>query len=455
MRGDVFVDVVVKETYSKDGASHQRTPIAIAAPSTILDQQIALEIARDLKVPVIARGSGTSLRGQCLGEALVIDTRHALKRVLAINSAAMTVTVEPGISLGALNVALATENLWFPAALPRFIDVTIGGMVGNNAIGMSALRYGDTAQSIHTMDLILSDGTPATFGPFGDGGEMVLSNARLNRLIPQLFQITGAALTGPASKRGGQQWIGGYNLDVFKAGHLQSIASPGAHGLVNFAQLLAGSEGTLATIESVTLKLHHRPRHRLAALLNFAGIAQLISQLPAILSLDPSAVVLVHAPAKGPVSISVDFHGDEERVLQQSLRDLAALAQDQGLTPPIEAPAGWMDQAAHGRDLCFQDTLVPTPMLMDFIGAIDQIFGRFGLRNVWRGHAVSGAFYLRPVLAPEEVSATRLQDIQAAVGEATTRFRDAGYSRQIASQIKTAFDPENLLNPGRIAAPTR
>jgi FAD/FMN-containing dehydrogenase len=94
-------------------------------------------------------------------------------------------------------------------------------------------------------------------------------------------------------------------------------------------------------------------------------------------------------------------------------------------------------------------------LVLDVIGQMDQIFARFGLQCLWCGHLVSEAFYLRPTIAPTGIAPTRLQDIQAAVGEFVMRFRQESHSRKVAAQIKAAFDPENLLNPGRIAGLTR
>ncbi len=436
MQGEVFLDPASKQSYAEDLAGHPIMPVAVAVPRSLLDQQIALEIARDLKVPVISRGAGTSLRGQTVGEALVIDTRRHLHRLLHLDRTAMTVKVEPGISLAALNTALAPYDLWFAADLPLAEEVTIGGMVGNNAVGFSTLRYGDTAQAVHAMDLILADGTRAFFGSFGDGGEMVLSNARLNRLIPQLFQIADS--------------VGSAKLTPGAASRLSNSA-----GLVNFAQWLAGAEGTLATMQSITLKLTRRPRQRVSAVIEFSDLVQMVSQISAISSLAPAAVVLTQATMRGRASVSIAFDGDDERLLRLRLRELETFVVDLGLAPPVVSVDGAIGDPVSRQDLCFEDCLVPIPLVLDVIGQMDQIFARFGLQCLWRGHLVSGAFYLRPTIAPTGIAPTRLQDIQAAVGEFVMRFGQESHSRKVAAQIKAAFDPENLLNPGRIAGLTR
>ncbi len=459
MRGDVLVESQEKAPYLFDAARHHATPIAVALPESSLDQRIALEIARDLKIPVITRGSGTSLSGQSVGEAMIIDTRRYLRSILQIDLDAMRVTVEPGLSLTALNTVLIPHGVWVAAEFPAGAEGTIGGMVGTNAVGRSALRYGDTASAVHAMDVVLADGTTARFGAFGDGGEMVLSNARLNQLIPQLFQIAdGDRIASRASGIHRAMYRGGYNLAVFPSPQGQSGRSTSSmSGLVNFAQLLAGSEGTLATIQSVTLRLKQRPAHRAQVQLAFSGLDHLISQQAEIRALSPTAITFRDLDPRGRILVSVDFHEDDERSLQQRVHALEMLAADLGIvhvmSSGVAVSAIGSDQDVERPEICFDDCLVPTPSMMDVISQIDQIFVRHGVKGGWHGHAVAHGFYLRPVLSYTSVEPTRLQDIQAAIGTFVARFKREGYSRDLYSKIKAAFDPENRLNPGRIALP--
>lgn len=461
MRGDVLVDVPAKQAYSFDAARHQAAPIAVAVPESSLDQRIALEIARDLKVPVISRGSGTSLSGQSVGEAMIIDTRRHLRSVLGLDLDRMRVTVEPGATLTALNAMLAPHGVWVAAEFPAAVQSTLGGMVATNAAGLSALRYGDISAAVHAMDVVLADGTRAQFGAFGDGGEMVLSNATLNRLIPQLFQI---ADSDHISNRGSggyrSMYRGGYNLAVFSSPQAQpGGATHSMSRLVNFAQLLAGSEGTLATIQSVTLQLIHRPAYRAQVQLAFADLDHLMTKQAEIRALSPASIAFRDLDLKGRVLVSVDFHGDDARTLQQRVHALETLTADLGIvhvtSSGVAAFAVGAAQEAERSEICFDDCLVPTPLVKDFITPIDQIFARHGVRGEWSGHAVSQGFYLRPVVSHADLEPTRLHDIQAAIGSVIARFKAEGYRRDLCAKIKAAFDPEHLLNPGKIAPQTR
>lgn len=461
MRGDVLVDAKAKQAYSFDAARHHAAPIAVAVPQSCLDQRIALEIARDLKVPVISRGSGTSLSGQSVGEAMIIDTRRHLRSVLQLDLDKMRVTVEPGISLTALNATLARHGVWVAAEFPDDVQSTLGGMVATNAVGLSGFRYGDTASAVHAMDVVLADGTTARFGAFGDGGEMFLSSARLHSLIPQLFQIADSdGLPNRTSLGQGVMHRGGYNLAAFSSPQARPADSTSVmSSLVNFAQLLAGSEGTLATIQSVTLRLMQRPVHRAQVHLTLTDVDHLMSAQAEICALSPAAIAFRDLDLKGRILVSIDFHEDDARTLQQRVDALETLAVDLGtsqvMSSAVAASAIGVAQEAGRQEICFDDLLVPTPLVMDVMTQIDQIFVRHGVKGGWHGHAVAHGFYLRPVIRHVDLEPARLQDMNTAIGNFVTRFKEETVPRDLCVKIKAAFDPENLLNPGKIAPQTR
>jgi FAD/FMN-containing dehydrogenase len=165
---------------------------------------------------VLARGAGSSQCGQTVGEALVIDNSRHLNRLLALDLESMTATVEPGMVLDHLNAQLRPHGVWFPVDVSTSAQCTLGGMAGNNSCGSRSLYYGNMVHNVEGINAVLADGTRAYFGRFGDGGDMTLTNARLNGLIPRLFQIADsvkediAAFWPKVMRR-----VGGYNLDVF------------------------------------------------------------------------------------------------------------------------------------------------------------------------------------------------------------------------------------------------
>src|SRR5690606_18105933 len=127
----------------------------------------AIDLAREMKVPILPRGAGTSQCGQTVGEALVIDNSRHLNKVLAFDAEARTVTVQPGMVLDHLNAFLKPHGLWFPVDVSTSAQATIGGMAGNNSCGSRSIAYGNMVHSVLGIEAILSDGTTEQFGPFG------------------------------------------------------------------------------------------------------------------------------------------------------------------------------------------------------------------------------------------------------------------------------------------------
>ena len=138
LRGDVLFDRASRGRYATDASIYQVTPLGVVVPRDQQDLLIALDIARDLGAPVLARGAGTSQCGQTVGEALVIDNSKWLNKVVEFDAQARTVTVEPGIVLDHLNAWLKPHGLWFPVDVSTGAQCTIGGMTGNNSCGSLA-----------------------------------------------------------------------------------------------------------------------------------------------------------------------------------------------------------------------------------------------------------------------------------------------------------------------------
>lgn len=192
IQGEIYSDAASRGRYATDASIYQIMPIAVAVPRTELDARIAIEIARDLKVPLLPRGAGTSQCGQTVGEALVIDHSKYLRNILEIDLKAMTAVVQPGVVLDHLNAALKPHGVWFPVDVSTAAQCTIGGMAGNNSCGSRSLFYGNMVHNVEGIHALLADGTRAYFGRFGDSGDMALVGARMNQLIPKLFQIAGS-----------------------------------------------------------------------------------------------------------------------------------------------------------------------------------------------------------------------------------------------------------------------
>ncbi|MEN9759644.1 MAG: hypothetical protein RL676_793, partial [Pseudomonadota bacterium] len=513
MRGQVLFDVASRGRYATDASIYQIMPIGVAVPQTDLDARIALDVARDMNIPVLPRGAGTSQCGQTVGEALVIDNSKHLRTILDLDLSAMTVTVQPGMVLDHLNAQLKPHGVWFPVDVSTSAQCTIGGMAGNNSCGSRSLYYGNMVHNVAGIDAVLADGTSAYFGLFGDGGDMTLANARMNALIPQLFQIAEsvndeiAAVWPKVMRR-----VGGYNLDVFFPQSERPYLPEHQNGLVNFAQLLVGSEGTLAYFEAIKLKLAPLPKNKVLGVVNFPTFHQAMALTQHIVKLRPMAVELVDRtmielsranPVFAPVIetaltrvqgketdalLLVEFANEDKAAALRQLNDLDVLMADLGLPGSVvrmddakAQSALWevrkaglnimMSLKGDGKPVSFiEDCAVPLEHLADYTAQLTDVFAKHGTQGTWYAHASVGTLHVRPILDMRRDGAQKMRAIAEEAGALVRRYKGAfsgehgdglvrsewvewQFGRKIThafERVKEAFDPGNRMNPGKI-----
>ncbi len=515
VRGEVLFDAASRGRYATDASIYQRMPLGVVVPETSLDLRLALEVARDAGVPVLSRGGGTSQCGQTVGEALVIDTSRHLRKMLSLNLEAGEVTVEPGMVLDHLNQALKPHGVWFPVDVSTAAQCTIGGMTGNNSCGSRSLHYGNMVHNVRAIDAILDDGTLARFAAFGDGAEMQLNSQRLRALVSRLHEIAQQvapeirALWPKVMRR-----VGGYNLDIFDP---QSERPYTPDGRVNLAHLLVGSEGTLATFESIRLALAPIPRAKVLGVVNFPTFQKAMEVTPSIVGLKPVAVELVDRtmielcrvnPVFAPVIqdalvnvggretdalLLVEFAGED---LERLVRDLLALEELMGdlglpgsvvsMRDPKRQAALWevrkaglnimMSLKGDGKPVSFiEDCAVPLEHLADYTASLSEVFARHGTQGTWYAHASVGTLHVRPILDMRRDGAEKMRAIAEEAAALVRKFKGAfsgehgdGLVRsewvgwqfgpditRAFEAVKDAFDPKNRLNPGKIVRATR
>ncbi|MBM3375572.1 MAG: FAD-binding oxidoreductase [Betaproteobacteria bacterium] len=514
MLGEVYSDPASLGRYSTDASIYQQMPLAVAVPKTRADLRIALDVARDAKIPVLPRGAGTSQCGQTVGQALVLDTSRYLRDVLAFDPQARRVKVEPGMVLDHLNAFLKPHGLWFPVDVSTGAQCTIGGMAGNNSCGSRSLHYGNMVHNVAAIDAVLADGTAARFARFGDGGDMVVSGQRMSSLVSQLFLIARGVRTEMAAV-----WpkllrrVGGYNLDIF---YPQGERPYTEDGLPNLAHLLVGSEGTLASFEAIELALAPLPQAKVLGVVNFPTFSSAMAVTQKIVGLGPVAVELVDrtmielcaanaafssviqkvlvADGQTPEALLlVEFAGDDPALLHRQLRDLVTLMADEGLpgsvvemTEPKAQASLWevrkaglnimMSLRGDGKPVSFiEDCAVPLEHLAEYTAALTEVFARHGTQGTWYAHASVGTLHVRPILDMRRDGAQKMRAIAEEAAELVRRYKGAfsgehgdGLVRsewvawqfgpkitQAFDRVKDAFDPDNRMNPGKIVRSTR
>ena len=188
----MWFDRVSRGMYATDASIYQMMPLGVVVPRTATDVEATIAIAREHGVPVTARGGGTSQCGQTVNHGLIVDVSRYMRDIVALDTAARTVRVQPGIVLDELNRALKKERLFFPVDPSTASRATIGGMTANNSSGARSIRYGIMADNVAGIDAVLADGTRAYFGPAGDGAAAAngaLAPARYRELVERVRAI--------------------------------------------------------------------------------------------------------------------------------------------------------------------------------------------------------------------------------------------------------------------------
>jgi FAD/FMN-containing dehydrogenase len=282
--GQVFTDIASRGRYATDASIYQTIPLCVFIPRTAEDIHCAITIARELQVPILPRGGGTSQCGQTTGAALVIDNSVHFRQVLDINIKEGTVEVEPGIVLDHLNQALKKHNVWYPVDVSTSAQATIGGMAGNNSCGSRSIAYGNMVHNVLGIDAWLSDGKSHHFGVMENAQGRALEIGQMVRQLAHQYDAEIAEKWPKVMRR-----VAGYNLDIFKN---QSEKPYTTDGHVNLAHILVGSEGSLAYFNKLRLKLSHLPSHKILGVVNFTSFYQAMDSAQHIVKLGPCAVEL-------------------------------------------------------------------------------------------------------------------------------------------------------------------
>jgi len=515
LRGDVLFDAASRARYATDASIYQLDPVGVVVPADEADVVATIALAREMGVPLLPRGAGSSQCGQTVGEALVVDHSRRLNRIVHFDEQARTVEVQPGVVLDSLNAFLKPHGLWFPVDVSTSAQATIGGMTGNNSCGSRSIAYGNMVHNVLAIDALLADGTAERFGPFGVDAQRPMTSARSAELVSRLFAI-GRRERDEIER----MWptvlrrVGGYNLDVF---HPQSPRPYTADGSVNLAHLLVGSEGTLAWFRRIVLALAPLPAARVLGVVNFPTFRAAMESAQHIVELGPTAVELVdrtmiELARENPVFrptieralierdgtlpdalLLVEFAGDEREPLLGALRRLAQTMGDLGLPGSAVAmdddaaqKALWevrkaglnimMSLRGDGKPVSFiEDCAVPLEHLADYTERLTEVFARHGTRGTWYAHASVGTLHVRPILDMRAGDATKMRRIAEEAAAMVRRYKGAfsgehgdGLVRsewvgwqfgerlvRAFEEVKDAFDPGGTMNPGKIVRGTR
>ena len=491
---DVDSSVGTRARYSSDAGLTRIPPLAVAFPCTPEQAAAAFHLARAHGVPLTARGGGTSCASNAIGPGLVLDFSRHMNRVISIDPEARTATVEPGCVGSTLQAAAAEYGLRFGPDPSSQNRATIAGMVANNACGPHATAWGRTSDNIVSLECIDGQGRRFTARTSHDSAL---------RDVPGLASLIDTNLAPIRTQLGRfKRQVSGYSLE-----HLTP------EGGRNLAAMLTGTEGTLVLILSVTVRLVPLPDAPVLAALGYRSMIEAADDVPALLTHSPLAVegmdrrlVDVVRAHKGPGAVPALPEGEGWLLVEvgapgedvtASLERARALCADSAATDTVVYPPGdqasalWRIRAdgaglggrtppdgAGGGDQQawpgFEDAAVPPENLGAYLRDFTTLMEEFDIDGLLYGHFGDGCVHVRlamPLETPEGVAHSRafLQSaarICAAHGGSVSGEHGDGRARgellrfmyspemlDLFARVKHVFDPDNLLNPGVLAAP--
>lgn len=505
--GEIRFDAGSRAVYASDGSNYRQVPIGVVIPRSIDAAQAAIAVCREHEAPVLSRGGGTSLAGQCCNEAVVIDWTKYCHRVVSVDPDSRTAVVEPGAVLDTVNEALAPHRLMVGPKPSTHVSCTIGGMIGNNSCGSTAQAYGKMADSVRRLEILCYDGLRIWTGRTSDEEYQAIQAAggRQAELYQRLRQIRDTYLSQIRTRYPKiPRRVSGYNLDYL-------LPEMGFH----VARALVGSESTLVTVLQAELDLVEVPRCRSLVVLGYPAITQAADVVPQVVKHDPLAVEglddtlislereehlakeALDSLPEGSGWLMVQFGGDSKEEVEEKAH---ALINDLNSASDGERPhAAYLDDPAaedrlwtvreqglgatayppgkHETHEGWEDAAVPPDRLGDYLRDFQRLLAAHDYEGAaLYGHFGHGCVHTRipfelrteSGIAGYRSFALQAAGLVASYGGSLSGEHGDGQSRgellpimfgdeivQAFGEMKAAFDPGNRMNPGKVVAPYR
>src|SRR4051794_16193385 len=511
--GGVLFDALSRGRYAPHAPFYQIVPAGVVVPRNIDEALRALAVARDEGRKVTPRGGGTSQCGQTVNDGLVIDFSKYLNRLISLDVANRTCVVEPGLVLDDLNRQLKPHGLWFPVDVSTASRATIGGMAGNNSCGGRSLRYGTMRDNTLSMQAALADGTLLQFGEVSRGLAGVDAPDSGTALFADMLAL-GEREADEIAERFPkvQRRVGGYNLDALVPRNARNnmahllVGSEGTLafttrvelklwpvirnkvlGVCHFGSFYEAMDAAqhLVKLKPIAVELVDRT---MIALGRDIAMFQLV--ISTAIKGDPDAVLvvefaeedqadnLVRLKQLGELMGDLGFGWNNDKRKWGGVVDITEPALQSGIADFRAAGLNvMMSMKQEGKPVSFvEDCAVPLPHLADYTARLSEVFAKHGTSGTMYAHASEGCLHVRPVLnlkLDKDVKAMRAiaEEAFAMVREykgshsgehgdgiVRSEFHAAMFGERIVAdfrEVKHRFDPDNVLNPGRIVDPPR
>jgi FAD/FMN-containing dehydrogenase/Fe-S oxidoreductase len=501
VRGEVRFDQASRALYATDASNYRQVPIGLVLPLDENDVVATVAACREAGAPVLSRGGGTSLAGQCCNVAVIIDFSKYMHAIVELDPAGKFARVQPGIVLDRLRDAAEEYDLTFAPDPATHSRCTLGGMIGNNSCGVHALMGGKTVDNIESLDILLYDGTRLTVGPTSEAelqtiiagggrrGEIYAGLARIrdtySDLIRQRFPII-------------PRRVSGYNLD-------ELLPENG----FNVARALVGSEGTCVTVLQSRCTLMHSPQHRRLVVLGFDDAFIAADYVPRVLQYKPIglegfdglmvdymlrkhlAVDDVLLLPEGRGFLLCEFGEDSAEAADATAEGFTQAALAFGKTCTVrrysdaEAKRVWkVRESALGATVFvpgekhgwegWEDSAVPPEQLGSYLRELNRLLESYGYKTPMYGHFGQGCVHLRITFDLETTEGIakfrefidQAADIVLAHGGSLSGEHGDGQARgallpkmygpelmKAFQEFKALWDPDNRMNPGKMIDP--
>jgi FAD/FMN-containing dehydrogenase/Fe-S oxidoreductase len=500
VEGEVRFDDYSRLLYSTDASMYQVEPIGVVLPRSKDDARAVLELANRYNVPVLPRGGGTSLVGQTVNHAVVLDFSKYMNRVLEVSREELWCQVEPGVIQDELNAHVRPMGLLFGPDTSTSNRATLGGMSGNNSAGAHSIAYGKTIDHVLELTCLLADGSEVTLRDLTPAE--LEAKSRADGLEGQIYREVRRLVDQHADEIRARypklmRRVSGYNLDEF--------VKPQPFGL---HRLAVGSEGTLVAVVEMKVRLVPRPTFTALDVIHYHDLQAALESSVDLLTTGPYAVEVTDKMilelarqnieqrtrmgfVQGdPAAIMmVEYSGESEAEVRAKVEALEALRARKRIGyaahiayDPAEQQSIWkLRKAGLGlllgtkgdrKPIAFvEDTAVEPAKLGSFIARFREILGRHGAAAGYYGHCSVGCLHIRPLINLKDAGEIRKMraiagEITALVmefggglsgehgdGRARSPFNETLYGPRLYDafrQVKRAFDPKGILNPGNI-----
>ena len=495
-------DETAKVLYSTDASIYEIKPLGVAYPRNATHVSKLLQFAYERSIPVTSRGGGTSLGGQTVGEGIQIAFSRYMNKVVEVNTQERLSRIQPCVVLDELNATLKPLGLFFAPDVSPSNRANIGGMIGNNSCGSHSIIYGKTIDHILDLNVVLSDGAQTCFRAVEqrEYKEKIKEDNLEGNIYKEIRQI--------AQKNQGEikarfpsimRRVGGYNLDEFLE-----------EDTFDLCKMVVGSEGTLVAVTEARINLVPLPKHIGLSICHFSDLIEAMEAPVDILKTEPSAIELTdktildlakESPAAAeqrnfisgdPEAIlMVEYYGETSEEVLDKIIKLEAMLRDKNMG---YAYVRAMDSSAQGNAWSIrkaglgllmgmkgdtkpatfvEDTAVAPEKLPEYIRKFREIVHKHGTVASYYAHASVGTIHIRPLINLKQASeiarmraiAEDIRDLVLEFGGAISSEHGDGLVRsewnekmfgpklyQAFKDIKSVFDPNGIMNPGKIIA---